>query len=153
MQFVHVENNSPHFKFKVGESPKPYFRPFYIHKWPKDLPSECQICGTEFRVGINLQIGRNRFCRFLGKAAFVSFLPSLLSPFVVEYFFPGIFEGFSDKRRTQLVFAMMFFPPPILWILSSIGPITRHVTCLQCNWNQDFTSLKASLKMKKQDSI
>lgn len=148
-----MENNSPHFKFKFVESPKPYLRPFYIHKWPKDLPSECQICGTEFRAGINLQIGRNRFCRFLRKAAFVSFVPCLISPFVVEYFFPGIFEGLSNKHTWQIAFAMMFLPTPVLWILSSLGPITRHVTCLKCNWNQDFPSLKSSRKKRAQESI
>jgi hypothetical protein len=148
-----MENLSPHKEFKTAPLSKPCFRPFYIHKWPKDLPSTCENCGAKFYVGINLQIGRNRFFRFLRHAAFLSFGPSLISPFVLEYFFPNMFDGLAYNRMCQLVLAMMFFPPPILWVLSSLGPITRHVTCLKCDWNKDYPSLKAMRKRREKETV
>jgi hypothetical protein len=39
-QISAMENLSPHKKFEGPPTIKPIFRPFYIYKWPKDLPSE-----------------------------------------------------------------------------------------------------------------
>ena len=151
-QIPEMENLSPHKKFEGLPTIKPKFRPFYIHKRPKDLPSECQNCGSKFYVGMNLEIGRNRLGRFLRKAVFPSFLLSLASPFIIGYFFPDLFNRFGDKRTWQLIWAMMFFPPILVWILSLSTPITRHVECLKCDWSQDFPSLKASRKKREQEA-
>lgn len=154
-----MENLSPHKKFEGPPTIRPIFRPFYIHKWPKDLPSECRNCGSKFYVGMNLQIGRNRFFRFLRKAVFPLFLVSLVSPFIIGYFFPDFSKGLNDrqiwhnKHTWQLAWAMMFFPPLVLWIISLFGPITRHVKCLKCDWSQDYPSLKTSSKNNGNEPI
>lgn len=147
-----MENNSPHIKFKVQENLKPSFRPFYIHKWPKDLPSECQICGTKFHVGMNLQIGRNRFFRFLKKAWLWAIIPCTFAPSLVFGLFPNLTEMLGSGLKDILIIGILLVPG-IMCFLSLISPITRRVVCLKCDWSQDFPSLKASRKKRAQDSI
>jgi hypothetical protein len=147
-----MENLSPHKKFEGPPTIKPIFRPFYIHKWPKDLPSECKNCGSKFYVGMNLEIGRNRFFRFLKKAWLWAVIPCTFAPFLLPALFPKFMEMLSSGYSDTLLI-IIFLTPGIMCFLSIIGPITRRVICLKCDWSQDFPSLKAIRKIREQESI
>jgi hypothetical protein len=148
-----MDNLSPKWKFTPPSNEKPSLRPFYQHTWPKDLPTECQICGTAFRTGFNLQIGPNRIGRLLKKAAYISFLPCLALPFFAISFFPYVFYGLRGNHGWWLFFAIMFLPPLTMLLLSLFTPIVRHVECKKCGWSRDYPGMKASGKKREQESI
>lgn len=49
-------------------------------------------------------------------------------------------------------FLTMAFLPGLIFFTSLFMPIIRRVECLNCDWNQDFPSLKASRKKREQEA-
>lgn len=154
VQISDMENLSPHRKFRGPALQEPGFKPFYEQKWPKDLPSKCDICGFKFRPGWNLQIGPNRVGRFLRKASIQSFLPCWIAlfaiPAILEYFFPNM--KLNEELTVSFILTTIFLPP-VMFFMSLFAPITRRVQCKKCDWSRDFPGLKASRKKREQESI
>lgn len=153
VQVAGMRNLSPHRKFRGTSTVKAAFRPHYQREWPKDLPEGCQICGTGFRMGWNLQMVPNRMGRWLRKAAYVSFLPCLVAPFFVMSYFPNWLQGLSGSRGWWLFFGFMFFPPMAMSLASLFTPIVRHVACKKCGWNRDYPVVKPETIKRDVDSI
>lgn len=137
MYAASVKNLSPHRKFVGPATIKSSLRPFYQHAWPKDLPSECPVCGTGFRTGWNLEVEPNRIGRFLRKAARLSFLPCMIGAFIVPLLFDGIFGDWLNQYGGYY-FLFMFLTSPVLGAASFLAPIRRHVVCKKCDWNHDY---------------
>ncbi len=155
VQISDMENLSPHKKFEGPAMLKPTFRPFYRFKWPSDLPAECPICGNKFHTGLNLRTDTNLCGRILRKAWIYSIVPCALLASTGVYWIPMVFKGIENfgKDLTILISLSLFFVPAIVCFLSLISPATRHVTCLKCDWNQNFPSLKAARKKSEQETI
>ncbi len=116
-------------------------RPFYQHAWPDDLPPHCSLCGTEFRTGWNISVGPNRIGRFLRKAAYWSFLPSVLGFLVLPDLLSRMLGGwFVDQQGLLTLF--MLVAPILLATASFFTPITRHLECKKCGWNRDYPGVK-----------
>lgn len=136
------------------------FSPYYEFDWPEDLPSRCGICGSEFRVRINLQFGPRRNSRILRKISIISLLTAVLAfLFVVASLaslailnFDNSFVGTAIILITTLGFILLI-AAPVMFFISIFTPDVRHLVCKQCGWSQDYPLLKTDLKLPKQDSI
>ena len=128
------------------------FRPFFQHPWPEDLPSQCPVCGTEFRTGWNIIIGPNRIGRFLHGAAYWSFLPCLFIAPALSCLFPGMYDGMRSNHAAWLFFFLMFGPPPLLLVASKFTPILRSIECMKCDWHHDYPPGKPAPIPPAQDS-
>jgi hypothetical protein len=150
-----MENLSPHRKFKGPATIKPTFRPFYRFKWPKDLPDQCPICGTGFHTGVNLRIGTNGYGRFMRKAWVYAIIPCGFLIFMGQDLFPETTRKLNQLAEglPDLMCLILFFVPAVICFLSLFCPIIRHVTCIKCDWKQEFPSLRDSRKNREQESI
>lgn len=130
---------TPSWKFRDGTQPTHLAHPFYIRPWPEDLADKCGTCGTEFRFGFNLTIGRGKAGRILRGIAYFSFLPFvLLGGFIIPVIFPEFFGSLSGSHGWWVIFGGMFIPPMFLGGLSACMPQTRLVECKKCGWSHDY---------------
>ena len=132
-----MENLSPHRRFRGASYVEPLRGHRYHHPWPKDLPKACEICGTEFRSGWNLEITPNRIGRILGKSAKLAFIPCVIGAFVVPLLFSGIMQDFMQDYGGWYFFGLIL-TPALLGFASLFAPIKRHVECKKCGWNRDY---------------
>lgn len=121
---------------------KPYSpRPFYEQPWPADLPENCQVCGTKFRFRYNINYGLGRAGRILRRIAYLSLPFGILVGFAIPVVFPDFYESFNKRDGFWFCFAIMLIPPPILAVLSTVMPKSRHLVCKKCGWNRDYKPL------------
>jgi len=143
-----MEDLSPHRKFKGALTKQPLMGQYYEHPWPEDIPNPCQVCGTPFRYGFNMRIGPNRVGRILKKAAYVSALPALFSPFLLI----SVVDRLRDHPLNEYaaIICILNIAMPIFFLLGSFFmPISRHVHCKKCGWQKDFPILKLPVSPPK----
>lgn len=134
---------SPHRKFKGASYVAPLMRNRYQRQWPEDLPNQCQICGTKFRAGWNIKVGPNRAGRILRKSAKLSIVPCMFGVFVVPLLFGDFLHNWL-REFGGLYVLILIFTPALIGFVSLLTPISRHLACKKCGWNQDFPPEKTT---------
>ena len=129
---------APHRKFGRSVPPlNPALGPFYRHSWPKDLPTQCSVCGTAFVSGVNLSIGPLRIGSILKKAAIVGIIPCWIGALFLPDLLIAKF-GQVGEVVGALLFLGLFFGPAILVLAGILMPIRRRVQCKKCGWNRYY---------------
>jgi hypothetical protein len=132
-----MKNLSPHRRFRGASYVEPLMHNHYQRPWPEGLPNQCQICGTKFRAGWNIEIGPNRIGRILRKSAKLSILPCMFGVFILPHVVGGFLDNWLAEYGGWYVLVMLF-TPAVLGFASLFAPISRHLVCKKCGWNQDY---------------
>ena len=97
------------------------FGPTYRPPWPKDLPSQCPLCGTKFITGFNLKICPSKTASRLKTIAIWSIIPSWL----LALFNP-------------LLLPLVVVPAILIFISASL-PFKRRLECKKCDTEQFYS--------------
>lgn len=128
-------------------------RPYYEYNWPEDLPSQCGICGTEFRVRINLQFGPKRTLVILKKISVRSLLASALTLLLIvaPLAMLNINNPYVDAgiALIAVLACFVFMVAPVLFFISIFSPEVRHLRCNQCGWSRDYPIVKRLRNIQK----
>lgn len=105
----------------------------FERSWPKDLPGTCPDCGKVFQSNVNLSIGPGKASRRLKGLAYGMVIPWMIIA-IVAIGWTGI--PLAGRASGYAIVGIIFLPPALLALLSSLLPISRRVICT-CGWQME----------------